>query len=936
MKHFFTISILLWFFAVSTSIAQTDWTKYPGSPVLVPGSTNSWEGWTVYAPFVLKQMDTLKLWYTGSKSFDVDHIGYATSIDGIHWQRYNANPVLLAGTPGSWDDEVVSHSKIILIDTTYHMWYGGTGVSPYYNYSAGYATSPDGINWTKYDNPSTTNPPFAHSDPVLTPGPTGSWDSATLAGASFFFDGDSFHVWYGGCDSQNWSNGCIGYAKSADGINWIKYPDNPVFCGSDNSWDSFNSIAPCVIVDSSGYKMWYSGSDGSHTRIGYAISVDGIIWTAMDDYVLDIGNPGNWDDDYVGQPHVIFNDTTYSMWHGGGRVTAGTRIGYATAPVSNHYVPGNYSTIQAAINAATDGDVVLVADGMYQENINFKGKSITVASHFYMDGDTSHISNTIIDGSQSTDPDSGSVVYFVSGEDTNSVLCGFTITGGTGTYELDFLPQNNWRSGGGIYCASGGTIKNNKIVQNTLVLGDTTWGGGIIVVLYNDEYLIIEDNIISSNHSAQFSCWGGGIFSYAIGQSHVRLVNNRISDNVVNALGGVTAGAGFACESNGSSDKFTIIGNTINNNLAITTPTSNGNYGVGLHIWNSPILLANNKIVNNISNTSNSTSGIGMRLILSDDAIIERNIFSGNRAFGNGTSYGGGIYLYDCSARIQNNIIVDNHSSIGGGFRINIFSKKNEELIACNSRGQKNIKHNFSNSKLISEPVLMNNTIFENVATIRGGGISSRYSNPLLVNSISWSDSTSSGAEIDGPATILYSDIKGGHSGTGNIDADPLFFGSIFNLSPNSLCVGTGIDSILGYHAPPFDYDGDPRPNSVDEFVDMGAQESNFPNGIIKEDSDNIPKIFSLKQNYPNPFNPRTTIQFSVPKAEYVTLKIFNLLGQEVTTLVSDKLTPGEYKYTWDASQLASGVYFYKLEAGNPSTGSGSNFMQTKKMILLR
>jgi len=89
-----------------------------------------------------------------------------------------------------------------------------------------------------------------------------------------------------------------------------------------------------------------------------------------------------------------------------------------------------------------------------------------------------------------------------------------------------------------------------------------------------------------------------------------------------------------------------------------------------------------------------------------------------------------------------------------------------------------------------------------------------------------------------------------------------------------------------------------------------------------------FPHEYSLSQNYPNPFNPSTTIEFSIPKSEFVTLKIYNLLGQEVATLVSDKLTPGEYKYTWDASQLASGVYIYKLET--------DNFNSTKKLILLK
>jgi len=85
---------------------------------------------------------------------------------------------------------------------------------------------------------------------------------------------------------------------------------------------------------------------------------------------------------------------------------------------------------------------------------------------------------------------------------------------------------------------------------------------------------------------------------------------------------------------------------------------------------------------------------------------------------------------------------------------------------------------------------------------------------------------------------------------------------------------------------------------------------------------------YRLDQNYPNPFNPKTTIEFSIPKTEYVTLKIYNLLGQEVATLVSDKLAPDNYKYIWDASGLVSGIYYYKIEAGK--------FQNVKKLILLR
>ncbi|MCB0281105.1 MAG: T9SS type A sorting domain-containing protein [Calditrichaeota bacterium] len=85
---------------------------------------------------------------------------------------------------------------------------------------------------------------------------------------------------------------------------------------------------------------------------------------------------------------------------------------------------------------------------------------------------------------------------------------------------------------------------------------------------------------------------------------------------------------------------------------------------------------------------------------------------------------------------------------------------------------------------------------------------------------------------------------------------------------------------------------------------------------------------YQLSQNYPNPFNPSTTIEFSLPKSEFTTLKVFNMLGRAVTTLVSEQLGAGNYSFRFDGTEMASGYYYYKLQAGN--------FREVKRMILIK
>jgi hypothetical protein len=96
----------------------------------------------------------------------------------------------------------------------------------------------------------------------------------------------------------------------------------------------------------------------------------------------------------------------------------------------------------------------------------------------------------------------------------------------------------------------------------------------------------------------------------------------------------------------------------------------------------------------------------------------------------------------------------------------------------------------------------------------------------------------------------------------------------------------------------------------------------------VVSESGNAPEHYSLWQNYPNPFNPSTKIRFSVPQSSNVVIKVFDILGSEIETLVNEEKPAGNYEVEFDATRLPSGIYFYRLQAGN--------FVGTKKMVLMK
>lgn len=107
-------------------------------------------------------------------------------------------------------------------------------------------------------------------------------------------------------------------------------------------------------------------------------------------------------------------------------------------------------------------------------------------------------------------------------------------------------------------------------------------------------------------------------------------------------------------------------------------------------------------------------------------------------------------------------------------------------------------------------------------------------------------------------------------------------------------------------------------------------------NDDVRVGEEIIPDEFHLGQNFPNPFNPATTISFSLPNRAFVSLRIYDLVGRLVATIVNEEFAAGNYSRQWNAKGFSSGVYFCRLSVSRTSSGTGDMFTKTKKLVLLR
>jgi predicted GH43/DUF377 family glycosyl hydrolase len=314
-----------------------------GQVVLKLGGPGAWDGYQVFRPFAIYNNSTYMMWYSGESVFNTDGIGFANSTDGVSWKRYSRNPVLQVGAGiGVWDEGKVKDPWVLRENGTYKMWYTGLLFMQYQKVvivaeQIGYATSPDGKNWTKYAG-----------NPVVAYGPTGSLNDKWVYRPVVLHTKSSYVMYYSFL-SQTGTYG-VGMATSKDGISWTKL--GPITMPN-SGWNAYTSSPGSIIPVNDTMLMAYTGqsAQGAPPQIGFANSTNGMNWATYSlNPLISGGGATSWDNAGVSDPMVVKVGDHYNVYFTGQASNGTIQIGLATLPTS-----------QVSIPEFPPGDVLLVA-----------------------------------------------------------------------------------------------------------------------------------------------------------------------------------------------------------------------------------------------------------------------------------------------------------------------------------------------------------------------------------------------------------------------------------------------------------------------------------------------------------------------------------------------------------------------------------------------
>ena len=904
-SFFFKLFLLITFLSLSSAdlLAQVNWTKYPGNPVF-PGQPATWYAYTSMNS-VLYNADSswYEMWFTAGAQISFPYtIGFAKSLDGITWEVYSSNPVLIPEA-GKWDAYTVLAPYVLRENGQYKMWYTGCATTQLL-YSIGYATSPDGINWTKHA-----------SNPVFEPG-TSNWESASVAYGCVIPYSNGYKMWYGG-GSSSWSETAIGYATSPDGITWERYTGNPVLLsGATGQWDHI-VFGPRVLYIDNSYYMYYTGEINLYQsdKIGLATSSDGLIWTKYPSNPVLQATPGQWDGSRVILGSVLMDVDTLKMYYAGSN-GSNFNIGLATSPYTSLPLPpgtytigtgGNFATIQEAFNKLeTDGiagNVTLeLIDELYtaptgQYGFSLNGPIPGAGLNSIVTIKPAENKNVTIEGSCEI------ALCFIN---TSYVtLDGVGIDGPT-TLTVYNLNNVQYQFSDAVSFLDN---SDHNIVENCILISDGYLKGssGILFFPVNSTTEVPDSNLIQNNFVKR-----AGVGIYVGGKNqNTRAVGNIIRGNIVGSEIDSLISWGIQDENTQNS--------TLENNIVqnINRQFNIGYYAPGINTAYSSGTIIRNNVVHKVS-SSDLWGSAGILVSGESWAMGNNNIVYNNMVYDiqctstNSLSRLTGIQMFN-----QNNPrIYYNSVFISGTGANQLGSAAFYIRTGCTNVDAKN--NIFVNTR--DESPYWASAIYDYFASNLTSDFNDLYYDDTNPNNCL--------VRIGSTNYLTLADWQATGKDLNSITEMPHFVAPDLHIDDHIFTLlDGGATPIAGIET---DIDGGLR-NEVTP--DIGAHEFTI---VGVEDELALPTAFALEQNYPNPFNPSTTIKYSVPTQSKVVIKVYDILGNQIATLMDDEKSVGTYEIMWNAVNIPSGVYFYQLKAVDPSTSSGQSFVSTKKMLLLK